>query len=70
MKNLNIMGVRWKIRFFKGGHKKPICRGELPEKGELGQFAHSSGGGGGPCQRRGGVDTPMHIMNFQTLSGH
>ena len=38
MKNFNIMGVHWKIRFFEGVHEKP-------EKGELGQFANLGEGG-------------------------
>ena len=42
----------------------------MPEKGELGQFAHSREGGGGLAKEEGEVDTPMHTMNFQTLSGH
>ena len=37
MKIFNILGVHWKIQFLGGGggggHKKPIYRGELPEKG-------------------------------------
>ena len=32
MKNLNIMGVYWKIRFLVGIHEKPIYSGELPKK--------------------------------------
>ena len=39
MKNFNIMGVHWKIQFLwggggggGGGYKKPIYRGDLPEK--------------------------------------
>ena len=34
MKNLNIMGVLWKIQF-SGGNKKPIYRGELHKKGDF-----------------------------------
>ena len=33
MKNFNIVGVYWKIRFQRGSHEKPIYRGELPKKG-------------------------------------
>ena len=58
MKNCNIMGVHWKIRFLgrEGGegHEKPIYRGELPVKGGgegLGQFADLRWGA---CQRKGG----------------
>ena len=33
MKNFNIMGNHWKIGFLGGGvHKKPMYRGELPER--------------------------------------
>ena len=48
MKNLNIMGAHLKMRFWgeravgggRGGvHEKSIYRGELPKKGELGQFS-------------------------------
>ena len=36
MKNVNIMGVHWKILRLggkEGGHEKPIYRVELPKKG-------------------------------------
>ena len=36
------MAVHWKIQFLRGGggefSKKPIYKGELPKKGELGQL--------------------------------
>ena len=35
------MAVHWKIQFLRGGgslQKKPIYKGELPKKGELGQL--------------------------------
>ena len=38
MKNFNIMEIYWKIWFLLGLHKKSMYRGELPKKGELGQF--------------------------------
>ena len=39
MKNLNFMGVQWKIQFLGVvGYEKPIYRRELPKKGRLGQF--------------------------------
>ena len=46
---------------FKGGiHKKPIYRGELPEKVGLEQFGNLRRGGG--LAKKRGVDTPMHSM--------
>ena len=45
------MGVHWKIRFLGGGHKKPIYKGELPEKGAW-QFADLRGAW---WKREGGV---------------
>ena len=54
MKNLNIMGVHWKIPFLGWGvHEKPIYRRELPKKGGLGQFAELRGGGA--WRKRGGL---------------
>ena len=45
MKNLNIIGVHWKIQFLRVEiHEKPIHRGELPKKVGLGQTADLSGG--------------------------
>ena len=45
MKNLNIIGVHWKIQFLTVEiHEKPIYRGELPKKVGLGQFSDLSGG--------------------------
>ena len=32
MKNFNIFGINWKIRFLGGVHEKAIYRGELPKK--------------------------------------
>ena len=49
MKNLNIFGVYWKIWLLgeKGeGSRKTNIEGGMPKKGELGQFANLSGGGG------------------------
>ena len=37
------MGVHQKIQFLGGIDKKPIYRGELPKRGELGQFADLRG---------------------------
>ena len=45
IKNFNIINI------FRGVHKKPIYRGELPKKGGLGQFADLRGA----WQKRGGV---------------
>ena len=40
MKNFNIMGFHWKIRFLDGWSRKSIYNGkELPKKVELRQFA-------------------------------
>ena len=47
MKNFNIMGVHWKIRYIGIRQGKTNIQGELPKKGELGQFADLRGGGGG-----------------------
>ena len=68
IKNFNIIAVHWKIQFLWGGegvHKKPIYRGDLPEKGGLGQFADLRGEscwkiGGGVFEER--VDIPMHTI--------
>ena len=64
MKNLNIMGVHWKIPFLGWGvHEKPIYRRELPKKRGLGQFAELRGGGGGLTKKRG-VDTPIPQLQY------
>ena len=54
MKNLNIFGVYWKIWLLreKGeGSRKTNIEGGMPRKGELGQLANLSGGGGGLEER-------------------
>ena len=81
MKNLNIFGVYWKIWLLgkKGeGSRKTNIEGGMPKKGELGQFANLSGGGGGRgvgrkskvaflMGGRGGVvDTPMHTTKWDS----
>ena len=59
-------GQGWKISIW-GFTEKPIYRGELPEKGGLGQFADLRGA----CRRRGGscfwggVDTPVYATYLQ-----
>ena len=45
MKNFNIFEIQEKIRFLGGIHEKPMYRGGLPKRGELGQFADLRGGG-------------------------
>ena len=58
MKNLNIFGVYWKIWLLgeKGeGSRKTNIEGGMPKKGELGQFANLSGGGGGWKKEQGGI---------------
>ena len=54
MKNFNIMGVHWKIRYIGIRQGKTNIQGELPKKGELGQFADLRGGGGGLSKKGGG----------------
>ena len=54
MKNFNIMGVHWKIRYIGIRQGKTNIQGELPKKGELGQFADLRGGGGGGVLKKGG----------------
>ena len=54
MKNFNIMGVHWKIRYIGIRQGKTNIQGELPKKGELGQFADLRGGGGGGKKGGGG----------------
>ena len=70
MKNFNIFGVNVKIRVLqgKGGggvHEKPIYSGGLPKKGAWTVCRFK---GGGLSKKKGGVDTPMHTMNF--YDGH
>ena len=66
MKNLNILGVHWKIQLLRGeGHKK-LIKERLPKKGGLGQFADLRGAwqekGVGVLRR--GIDTLMHTMGI------
>ena len=68
MKNLNILGVYWKIWLSGGSSRKTDIEGGLPKKGGLGQFADlREGGGGGLARKRKvvflrGGDTPIHTM--------
>ena len=64
MKNFNIIGVHWKIRFFGGVHKKTIYGGEnCLKRGPWTIYRFK-----GDLAKRGGdvfdegVDTPMHTM--------
>ena len=51
MKNFNILGVHWKIQLLGGGGlEKPIYKGGLPKKGQLGQLFDLRGA----WQERGG----------------
>ena len=57
MKNFNIMGVHWKIRFLGGFKKKQYRESCLKLEGGSGQFANLRRGGGerlGKKQRGGG----------------
>ena len=54
MKNFNIMGVYWEIRFLGGVHEK-LIQGNCLKLGGLGQFADLSGGGGLGKKERGGA---------------
>ena len=48
MKNFKILAVHWKMWLLGVQvYKKPMWKGWLPKKGELGQFADLAGGGGG-----------------------
>ena len=68
MESFNILGVHWKI-WLLGGVTKNQYIGEIPYKGELGQFVDFEGGLG---KKEGvmflwgrGVDTPMHTMSVR-----
>ena len=55
MKNLNILGVHWEIRFLGGGgvvHKKNNIEEGIAKKGELGHFADLRDDG---LVRKGGI---------------
>ena len=54
MKNLNILGVYWKIWLSGGSSRKTDIEGGLPKKGGLGQFADLREGGLGK-KKEGGV---------------
>ena len=69
MKNFNIMGVRWKIRFLRGFTKKQYIGG-LPKKaGGLGQFVDLIGSLAKKKESSAfeGFDTPMHIMDVEGI---
>ena len=57
----------------RGGHEKPICRGDcLKRGGGLGQFVDSRGAWqerGGGVFEGGGVDTPMSTMYYKSVQG-
>ena len=60
MKNVNILGVYWKIRLLEGGSRKTSIEGGIAQKGGAWTVYRFNGGA---WQERGrGVDTPMHSM--------
>ena len=71
MKNVNVTGVHWKIRFLEGFHEKPIYRGELPQKGGRGAWTVCRFKRGLDKKEGGGVfegdDTPMHTVCIATV---
>ena len=66
MKNFNILGVHRKIQVLGGGHKKPIYREHCLKRGpwKTCRFTGGLGKKEGVVFLKGGVDTPMHTMEY------
>ena len=71
LKNLNILGVHWKIRLLGGGSQKTNIEGGLPKKGGFGQFVDLREGGAWQERRdsvfEGGwyLNAPYDLKNEQ-----
>ena len=69
MKNVNILGVHWRIRLLGGGSRKTHIEGRIAwklKRGGTWTVCQFKGGTwqerGGSVFEGGGVDTPMHTM--------
>ena len=64
-----LQGFAEKSGFLRGVMKNQYVGGDCLKRGSLDSL-HIQGEGGLAKEEGRGVDTPMHTMNFQTLSGH